>query len=235
VETATVNGVTTQGSAPLIATANCPSGTSLVGGGALGTPPSEPSFKPIASYPSNSSGVASANGDQNPTSWSVYGSAGQPNPATQVITAFAVCSTDASVQTQVARVDATGPQTASTFTTTSVPCSSGALLGGGVSVDQTGGTVPQQGVHLRGSYPSDASGTPVSDGALSPGTWSAVVQAGGQNTPGTSVHAFALCVAGPGTQVPESHLALLLPVSAAALFGGAFLVVRRRNAGAPSN
>jgi hypothetical protein len=229
VETASVSGVPTQGSPPLIATANCPSGTSLVGGGALGTPPSEPSFKPIASYPSNSAGLASANGDQNPTSWSTYGSAGQPNAATQVTTAFAVCSTDTTVQTQVARVDSVGPQTGSTYTTSTVVCASGALLDGGASIDLAGAQ-PQQGVHLRGSYPSDATGSPLGNGALNPGSWGAVVQAGGQNTPGTNVHTFALCVAGPQGVVSESHIALLLPLSAVVLFGGTFLVVRRRGA-----
>ena len=230
VETASVTGVAAQGSPPLIATASCPSSTSLVGGGALGTPPSEPSFKPIASYPSDASGAAVADGAQNPTSWSAYGSAGVPN-TDQVTTAFAVCSTDAAVQTQVARVDAPGPQTGTTFTTTSASCSSGVLLGGGVSADLAGAQ-PQQGVHLRGSYPSDAGGTALGGGALSPGTWSGIVQAGGQATPGTDVHVFALCAAGPGPVVPESRIAILLPLSAAVLLGGAFLFVRRRNAGA---
>jgi hypothetical protein len=234
VETASVSGVATQGTPPLIATASCPSGTSLVGGGALGTPPSEPSFKPIASYPSSASGVASANGDQNPTSWSAYGSAGQPNPATQAVTAFALCSTDAAVQTQVVRVDVTGPQTGSTFTATSASCSSGLLLGGGVTTDLAGAE-PQQGVHLRGSYPSDAGGAALGNGALSPGTWTGIVQAGGQATPGTDVHVFALCAAGPGPVVPESRLAILLPLSAAVLLGGAFLFVRRRNAGSTAS
>jgi len=234
VETGSVSGVAAQGSPPLIATASCPSGTSLVGGGALGTPPSEPSFKPIASYLSNSAGVASANGDQNPTSWSAYGSAGAPNPATQVTTAFAVCSTDATVQTQVARADLAGPQAASTFTTSTVACASGTLLDGGVSVD-VGGATPQQGVHLRGSYPSDATGSPLGNGALNPGSWGAVVQAGGQATPGTNVHTLALCVAGPQGVVPESHIAALLPLSAAVLLGATFVVVRRRGAVSAGN
>src|SRR5207245_490076 len=130
-------------------------------------------------------------------SWSAYGSAGAPN-ADEITTAFAVCSTDTTVQTQVARVDATGPQTGSTFTTSTVSCPSGTLVDGGVSVDQSGGAVPQQGVHLRGTYPSDGSGTPVANGAQSPNSWSAIVQAGGQNTPGTNVHVFALC----GTVAP---------------------------------
>jgi len=178
--------------------------------------------------------VASANGDQNPTSWSAYGSAGAPNPATQVTTAFAVCSTDATVQTQVARADSAGPQAASTFTTSAVACASGTLLDGGVSADLNGAT-PQQGVHLRGSYPSDASGSPLGNGSLNPGSWGAVVQAGGQSTPGTNVHVFALCGAGPQPVVSESRIALLLPLSAAVLFGGVFLVVRRRDHNAPTH
>ena len=87
----------------------------------------------------------------------------------------------------------------------------------------------------RGSYPSDAAGTPVANGALNPGSWGAVVQAGGQATPGTNVHVFALCGAGPQPVVSESRIALLLPLSAAVLFGGMFLVVRRRDHNAPTH
>jgi hypothetical protein len=39
----------------------------------------------------------------------------------------------------------------------------------------------------------------------------------------------------PQAIVSESHLALLLPLSAAALFGGAILFVRRRNATPPAS
>jgi len=39
---------------------------------------------------------------------------------------------------------------------------------------------------------------------------------------------------GPQPVVSESHVALLLPLSAAMVFGGAFLVVRRRGAGPPA-
>jgi hypothetical protein len=35
--------------------------------------------------------------------------------------------------------------------------------------------------------------------------------------------------------ISESHIALLLPLSAAVLFGGTFLVVRRRGAGSAGN
>src|SRR2546430_17739240 len=96
---------------------------------------------------------------------------------------------------------------------------------------RSSGATPQQGVHLRGSYPSDATGSPLGNGALNPGSWGAVVQAGGQATPGTHVHTLALCVAGPQGGVPESHIAALLPPSAALLFRATFVVVRRRCAG----
>ncbi|MBW0009303.1 MAG: hypothetical protein JO063_04145, partial [Pseudonocardiales bacterium] len=76
VKVSTPVGVTTQGNAPLKATATCPSGTRLLSGGALGVPPSEPSFKPIASYPSNASGTPVTDGTTNPDSWSAYGSTG---------------------------------------------------------------------------------------------------------------------------------------------------------------
>jgi uncharacterized repeat protein (TIGR01451 family) len=197
VVTATVAGESTQGNLPLVATATCPTGSTLIGGGALGTPASEPSFKPIASYPSDVSGTAATDGTQGPTSWSAYGSAGQINTAIQVVTAFALCATNGGVSTTVARVDATGPQTGSTYTTSTVSCPSGTLLGGGFAVDGAG-TQPQQGVHLRGSYPSDATGAPAGDGSANPTDWTAIVQAGGQNTPGTNVHVFALC----GTVTP---------------------------------
>ena len=192
-------GVTAEGNAPAKATATCPSGTRLLSGGALGVPPSEPSFKPIASYPSDATGSPASDGAVDPSSWTAYGSAGQPNTDQQV-SAFAVCSTDATVSVEVARVDANGPQTGSAFTTTTAPCVAGdRLLGGGVLADQGVNVTPQQGVHLRGSYPSDASGTAVTDAASNPIAWTGVVQAGGQATPGTEARVFALCATSTST------------------------------------
>lgn len=46
-------GPSTQGNPPKTTTATCPSGTRLISGGAVGVPPTEGSFKPIASYPSD--------------------------------------------------------------------------------------------------------------------------------------------------------------------------------------
>ncbi|HWD08578.1 MAG TPA: DUF11 domain-containing protein, partial [Actinomycetota bacterium] len=207
VVTATVAGTATQGNPVQVATATCPAGTTLIGGGALGTPPSQPSFKPIASYPSDVSGTAVADGSQDPTSWSAYGSAGQPDPTTQVVTALALCATDGGLSTTVSRVDASGPQTASTYTTTTASCATGTLMDGGFAIDQ-GGAQPQQGVHARGSFPSDAGGVAVGDGASNPSSWTTIVQAGGQNTPGTDVHAFALCAAAQVTPPSTADVSL---------------------------
>jgi phosphodiesterase/alkaline phosphatase D-like protein len=185
--------VALENAAPLTTTATCPLGTRLVGGGAVGLPPRSPRFNPIASYPSDVSGSPVANGTANPVAWTAYGSAGAP-AADQQITAYAICSTDPSLSLTVARVDAPGPQVGTTFTTTTASCPTGGrALSGGVKVDKTGGVQPQQGVHLRGSFPSDAIGNAVPDSASNPGSWTGVVQAGGQNTPDTQVHVFAMC------------------------------------------
>jgi hypothetical protein len=67
------------------------------------------------------------------------------------------------------------------------------LLGGGANIDLNGGT-PQWGVHLRGTYPSDAAGHPGTNGT-SADAWTASVEDGGQAAPGTSSTAFAVCSA----------------------------------------
>lgn len=191
VAVASVNGPTVPQTAAT-ATATCPSGTIIVGGGALGTPTDSPSFKPVGSFPSDSSGNMLPDGAPNPTSWTAVGSTGGNADPTLTTTAFAVCAKPQGVQTRVTRVDAPGPQTGSTQTTVSASCADGKLFGGGVHTDNSAGPL-QGGVHLHGSYPSDAAGDPVGDGAVNPTTWSGIVAAGGQPTPNTMAHAFALC------------------------------------------
>jgi hypothetical protein len=171
----------------------CPAGTTLVGGGALGTPADSTSFKPVGSFPSDVSGAMVPNGASTPRSWTAIGSAGGGADPANVTTAFAVCSIPSIVQTTVVRVDAPGPTAGSTFSTVPATCVTGTrLLGGGVNADNSTGPL-QPGVHLRGSYPSDAAGTPVGNGAIDPTTWTGIVQAGGQPTPNTVTHTFALC------------------------------------------
>lgn len=223
-------GVATEGNAPIKAIATCPSGTRLLSGGALGVPASQGSFKPIASYPSDATGNPASDAALNPDSWSAYGSAGAANSSDQV-TAYAVCSTDATINIQVARVDAPGPVTGSTFTTTTASCVSGdRLLGGGVLTDEGLNVEPQQGVHLRGSYPAtDTSGIPATNAALNPNSWTGVAQAGG-STPAatTTTRVFALCAAASSVQVPTGAIGgILLTGIVAVAFVGYQLSGRR--------
>lgn len=212
--TTTAANATEEVSPPTITTATCATGKRLVGGGAVESTPGQVNdgstvansgnLKPMASYPSNSTGTPAANASTNPTSWSAYGSAGTP-ASTDAITAFAICSTDANPPTiTVARTDTAGVngQLGTTVTTATASCASGRMMSGGFRVDETvgatGGLQPQQGYHMRGSYPVDASGNEVANGATNPATWKTVLQAGGQ-TLGASNHmntkTFALCSA----------------------------------------
>jgi uncharacterized repeat protein (TIGR01451 family) len=213
---------------PVLATATCTPGTELIGGGAVTTTPdqindgttvgNEGNLKPLASYPSDAAGVPAANGTTGATSWSAYGSAGIQNAGggPDVVTAYALCSTDPSPPpVEVAAADIDGPvaQPGTTTITGSATCPSGTqLMGGGYRADETagatGGLQPQQGYHIRGSYPStsaatSAGGTPpdeVANGAADPETWTGVLQLGGQTLPAGdfgTLHVFAMCAMSP--------------------------------------
>jgi hypothetical protein len=213
----TAANATQEASPPTGTTATCPAGTRLIGGGATTSTPDQVNdgvtvgnngnLKPLGSYPSSAGGVAAANGSTTATSWSAYGSAGITSVG-DTVTAVALCSSDpATPPVQVARTDVDGPdaQPANTIITSSATCPAGTrLLAGGYSVDESVAGVgtslqPQQGYHMRGSYPSTAAVTlpvAVADGAANPGTWSMLVQAGGQNlTAGKHMtnRSFATC------------------------------------------
>ncbi len=211
---------TQQVSPPILTTATCPGGDQLVGGGAMTTTPdtvnngttagNNGNVKPMASYPSDATGAMLADGSTAATSWTAFGSAGITAATDQVI-AFAVCSTAASAPpVQVARADTIGPlgQPGTTVLSAPVTCPTGTrLLGGGYRVDETvagtAGLQPQQGEHMRGSYPAAANGAypdgslvEALDGTPNPTTWTSVGQLGGQNLPANSQliqHGFALC------------------------------------------
>lgn len=176
-------------------TVTCPAGTMVVGGGAQATPPGSPALKPVGMYPSDAAGNMLPHGAANATSWTAVATTAMGGFSHNTA-AYAVCATAVGLTTRVARVDAPGPQAARTSTTTTVDCGPDSLIGGGVLTDRSVGTL-QQGVHLRGSYPSDLSGVPAVAGTADPAAWSAIVSAGGQATPNTLTHVFALCVVEP--------------------------------------
>ncbi len=220
---------TQEASPPNLTIATCPGGTSLIGGGAFTKTPDQVNdgttvgnngnLKPLGSYPSDSAGVPAANGSTTATSWSAYGSAGITSTG-DTVTSIALCTSDPILPVMVARVDVSGPdaQPNTTITTATAACPTGTrMLGGGFKTDETvngtPGLQPQQGYHMRGSYPSTGSGTPpteVTDATTNPTTWTALLQAGGQNlTTGKSVqlHTFALCFNLPleGLADPDLH------------------------------
>ena len=209
--------------------ATCPTGTTVIGGGAFTSTPDQVNdgttvgnngnLKPLGSYPSDSSGVPAADGSTSATSWSAYGSAGITS-TTDTVTSLVLCTSDPILPVTVARVDLSGPdaQPNTTITTATAACPTGTrMLGGGFKTDETvngtPGLQPQQGYHMRGSYPSTGSGTPpteVTDGTTNPSAWTALLQAGGQNLPAGSsmqLHTFALCFNVPleGLVDPDVH------------------------------
>jgi hypothetical protein len=177
-------------------TVTCPPGTVVLGGGAQATPVASPTLKPVGMYPSDAAGNMLPDGAPNPTSWTAVGASGGRGGFSNTTTAYAVCGTAEGLVTRVARVDAPGPQAASASTTTTVGCGADSLIGGGVLVDRSVGTL-QIGVHLRGSYPSNVSGAPAVAGTADPAAWSAVVSSGGQPSPNTMSHVFSICVVEP--------------------------------------
>jgi TolB protein len=213
--TTTGANTTQQVNPPTLTIATCPTGTTLIGGGAVTNTPDQTNdgttvgnngnLKPLGSYPSDTSGAPTADGSTTATSWSAYGSAGITFP-TDTVTALAVCTSDPIQPITVARVDLSGPdaQPGTTTTIATAQCPTGTrMLGGGYKTDQTvngtSGLQPQQGFHMRGSYPSTGPGTlptEVTDTTTNPSAWTALLQAGGQNLPGGNsmqLHTFAMC------------------------------------------
>ena len=167
-----------EASPPNLATATCPAGARLVGGGAATSTPDQVNdgvtvgnngnLKPLGDYPSDAAGQPAADGSTAADSWSAFAAAGITS-ATDVVTAFALCSTDPDTPAiEVARADVDGPdaQPGTTPTTATATCPDGTrLLGGGYRVDETvagvgSGLQPQQGYHMRGSHPGAASSPP---------------------------------------------------------------------------
>lgn len=205
-----VAGPTASGAQALVV-ATCPANTVLLGGGARSTPASVGSLKPIAGFPTfddaahDSGHKAAANGETNPNSWAAVGLNGGGGGTGNTTYAYAICSgsgIDVSGVTVTVRYsEVSGPTTATTGQKATVGCgagdgklvSGGAAISGG-SVTTTDFTAPGSGGdHLNGSYPSDSSGNPVSNGTTTAANWTAFTHTGGASSPSTYTDVWALC------------------------------------------
>jgi len=190
-----VAGPTTPGNS-VAATATCPAGTVLLGGGGLtGAPASSPSpsLHLIGSFPSNAVGSPVGASGSQAGSWTASADSGGAAIVGASTTAYAVCGSGAGLATTVQVKRVTGPENGiGEPLDVTVSCPAGkVLLGGGANIDLNGGT-PQWGVHLRGTYPSDAAARPAANGT-SADSWTVSVEDGGLAAPGTSSTAFAVC------------------------------------------
>jgi len=223
--TTTGSNATQESQPPILTIATCPAETTLIGGGAFTSTPDQVNdgttvgnsgnLKPMGSYPSDSSGTPATDKSTSATSWSAYGSAGMKN-ASDTVTSLALCTSDPIGPVQVARQDISST-TGGVITATPVCPAGTRLLGGGFRSDETvsgtSGLQPQQGYHMRGSYPSTGSGTPpteVTDATPNPTAWTALVQAGGAPSSGSAdLHAFAMCAQPTTTPSPSPSPSLL--------------------------
>ncbi|WP_261571209.1 hypothetical protein [Frankia gtarii] len=200
----------TSGSTVGLVTAICPANTVLLGGGARATPASVGNFKPIASFPTFNNSAhdygqkAAADGENNPNAWTAVGWANGTNSTNETY-AYAICSGNniniSGVTVKVHFSEASGPTAGSAGQKVTVNCPSGdgKLISGGAAI--SGGSVTTTdftgpgsgGDHLNGSFPSDSSGNPVSDGTTTAAYWTAFTHTGGTSSPNTYSDVWALC------------------------------------------
>lgn len=183
------------------ATAVCPVGTVVLGGGgvtgATSGGPGSPSLHLLGTFPSGTDGNPTSSGRQ-PAAWSATAAAGgRPGAGLHTI-AYALCARWSGRRSIVARATVAGPLTPGGSAAAHVRCPAPAtLLAGGALTGQQGGGVPQQGLHLTGTFPGDGPepGSPTAVEGHVAAVWTARAEAGGQGSPaGTQTTALALCV-----------------------------------------
>jgi hypothetical protein len=190
-----------QAATTAMATASCRPGALMLGGGGYATVThgsASPSLHLIGSYPSDARGTPAAGGSRAPAAWTARADAGGRTGAGVETIAFAICAAAAARRsTTIAVATHPGPLPATSATTATAACPAGTVLvsGGARTGPSTG--APQQGLHLTGSFPSDAGGHPAWSAPAKAvvSSWSARAESGGQGSPGgTATTAFAVCL-----------------------------------------
>ncbi|WP_235498123.1 Ig-like domain-containing protein [Frankia sp. R43] len=179
----------------------CPEGSVLVSGGLWGskvdaTDPVPPinGLRAKGSFPSDASGTMSSTGTQNPQFWAAVGNFGGQAEEGDKITSFAVCAQGTQLDHRVVSVaSAPGPLRAGNVLVTAA-CPEGTVVVGGGSH-----TLPPEAATLKavGSFPSDAQGNPLPNGALNPRYWTGMGVANGRFDVPPQTFAYAVC-AEPG-------------------------------------
>jgi hypothetical protein len=181
-----------------LATATCPTGTVLVGGGGAVSlangQPGPPQYFLTGSYPSTGDGLPAKTGPV-PASWTAIGALGGAPMTDGSLRAVAICVPGGSTSVRVVVATSQGPTTAQTARVVTATCPRGSVLvGGGVHTGPSKLRRTLQGLHLRGSFPSGPSGMPKPDGTAA-NSWSVIANAGGVIALGSRTSAFALCSA----------------------------------------
>jgi len=180
-------------------TATCPTGTVLIGGGGWVSltdgRPGPPQYFLTGSYPSTAGGVP-AQPQSRPRSWTAVGALGGAPMTDGRVEAVAECIQGAADSVTVAVATNRGPTTPETAEEVTAVCPARTVaVGGGMYAGPSDLHRTLQGLHLRGSFPSDAAGKLLGTGGR-PTSWSAVANAGGIIALGARTTSFALCTRG---------------------------------------
>jgi hypothetical protein len=178
------------------ATAACPSGWAVAGGGGAVSLASgaagPPQYFLTGSYPSNAAGVP-APSDTAAAAWTAVGALGGMPMTNGLIRAVAICVPPSSGVVRVATVRELGPTKPRAAEEVTASCGPGThLVGGGAYTGPPKLGHVLQGLHLRGSFPSGDGGAVPKTGT-SVGSWSVIANAGGMVTIGARTTAFAMC------------------------------------------
>jgi uncharacterized repeat protein (TIGR01451 family) len=182
-------------------TGGCPGGTVLVGGGGReyhGAFPGDQNetagIHINGSYPSDGSGNAVANNTNDARFWSLISAYGGQSESGDSQTVYSMCMAGGAItspsgpKTVVEVVSAAG-SSASAHQAVTATCPQGSTLvgGGGQSQPATSGNLKP-----IGSFPSDASGNPFTEGMTNPSSWTVVAGIMG-NLGGSTTTVYAVC------------------------------------------